>query len=401
MIANKIKNFTIFVMIFSFYSLVFSYLVVSGYSMFAPVNFIALSIVLTAMIMLYSREPFNFILLPIYRWMLFYFIIILLWMLLPNSYATDKNLRAVLLAIIFLFTMTALMYFDDDELSMSRKAILFVTIMAVFNNIYEFFNPWAFYQVGSDYNIVGRSAGFYINSNKASEAILLGLILSYSLVYKKLKTIFLVATFIGVLVTFSRAGIASWFIIVFILSIERVIDKKNILLVASFFGLGLLLAVPILIGYIESDLGSVSSNLINRLNFFSSSPHSMDGSERERLAIAIAALNVFADNVLFGGGIFLTNHWHFGVSTHNIYLKLMAEFGILGFFIFPLLVLSSVWQITGKEKKIAIAFVIYILITGLTTHNLLDEYHFLIAFALMANLSYKNRITIKDSHTKL
>ncbi|PNX52071.1 MAG: hypothetical protein BV458_10695 [Thermoplasmata archaeon M9B2D] len=334
----------------------------------------------------------NFIKLPIYKWMLFYFAVVLVWLTLPNSNAIEEDVRAILLSFIFLFTMTALMYFDDEKMTMSRRAVLLVTVLAVFNNIYEFFNPLAFYELDSGYNILGRSAGFYINSNKAGEAIILGLIFSYSLVPNKLKAIFLIATFAGVLVTFSRAGISSWFIVVAILSLEKVIDKKNIFVVAAFFGAGLFVVIPVLIGYIESDLDTVASNLLNRLDFFASTQHSLDYSELERIAVAVSAFNTFADHPFLGGGIFLTYHWGFDVSTHNIYLKLMAEYGIIGFFIYPLLLLSSVWHIRGKEeRKIANAFVVYLLVIGFTTHNILDAYHLLIAFGLMANLSYKNR----------
>jgi len=392
MSIEYIKKTTVFITVFVFYSYILSYLVVTGHPSFAPLNFIILSMVMTAVLILLCHRSMNFIKLPIYKWMLFYFAVVLVWLTLPNSNAIEEDVRAILLSFIFLFTMTALMYFDDEKMTMSRRAVLLVTVLAVFNNIYEFFNPLAFYELDSGYNILGRSAGFYINSNKAGEAIILGLIFSYSLVPNKLKAIFLIATFAGVLVTFSRAGISSWFIVVAILSLEKVIDKKNIFVVAAFFGAGLFVVIPVLIGYIESDLDTVASNLLNRLDFFASTQHSLDYSELERIAVAVSAFNTFADHPFLGGGIFLTYHWGFDVSTHNIYLKLMAEYGIIGFFIYPLLLLSSVWHIRGKEeRKIANAFVVYLLVIGFTTHNILDAYHLLIAFGLMANLSYKNR----------
>jgi len=393
---DKLKKVTIFITIFAFYSYVFSYLVVTGHKAMAPLNFIIVSIILTTGLVLMCHKSISFLKLPIYRWMLFYFIVVLVWLVLPNARAIEDDVKAMLLSMVFLFTVTTLMYFDDDKLTMSRRAILFVTLMAIFNNVYEFFNPLAFYSLESGFNILGRSAGFYINANKAGEAILLGLIFSYSIVPNKLKGIFLIATFAGVLVTFSRAGISSWFIIVTILSLEKVIDKKNIFLVAALLGVGLFVAVPFLIGYIQSDLDTVASNLLNRLDFFSSTEHTLDPSEIERIAVAVSAFNTFADHPLLGGGIALTYHWDFDVSTHNIYLKLMAEYGILGFFIYPLLVLSSVWHIRGPERKIANAFVVYLLLVGFTTHNILDAYHFLIAFGLMANLSYKNRRVVRN-----
>ena len=385
------KQIVIFIMVFLFYSSVFSYLGVTGHPSLAPLNFIILGIVLTGMLVFFTKKSINFLKIPIYAWMLFYFLIILLWLFMPNAYATEKDIRGLILSIIFLFMMTTLIYLDDDKLSMSRKAILFATLLAIFNNVYEFFDPWAFFQAGVKYKIMGRSAGFYINANKAGEAILLGLIFSYSFVSNKYKVIFLIATLIGVLVTFSRTAIVAWFMIVFVMSITKVLDRKNIIVLAAIIGLALLFVIPFLINYIELDYGMVANNLLNRLNFFSSSEHTLDASEAKRLKVMLMAWNVFADHPLVGGGISLTRHWAMNVSTHNIYLKLMAEFGIIGFFIFPLLIASSVWKAKGEVKQLAKIFVIYIVVVGFTTHNCLDSYHFLIAYALMANLSYKSR----------
>lgn len=395
---NNINKIIICVIVFMFYSHIFSYLAVTGHSLFVPVNFIALTIVIVSIMLMYSPKSIGFLKNPIYIWLLFYCIVLLIWLVLPNAQATEKDIRGLLLSIIFLFLMTTLMYFDDHRLSATRKAILFVTLLAIANNIYEFFNPLAFYKLDSGYNILGRSAGFYINSNKSGEAIIFGLIFSYRFVPEKLKSLFLIVTLVGILVTFSRTGIALWFIVVFILAKERMINAKSLFLLLSLLVVGIIFALPFLINYIETDFATVASNLLNRLDFFSTSIHTVDYSERERIVVAMGALEIFTEHPLLGGGISLTQHWHYHASTHNIYLKLMAELGVVGLLIYPLLIWSSVWRVRGTAKKFAKAFIVYVLAIGFTTHNILDSYHILIAFALMANLSYKSR-QVRDDET--
>ena len=395
--VSNINKIIIFIVVFMFYSHIFSYLAVTGHSLFVPVNFILLTIVLVSIMLMYNPKSMGFMQNPLYVWLLFYCIVLLIWLVLPNAQATEKDMKGLLLSIIFLFLMMTLMYFDDHRLSTTRKAILFVTLLAIFNNLYEFFNPFAFYKLNSGYNILGRSAGLYINSNKSGEAIIFGLIFSYRYVPKKLKSIFLVATLIGILVTFSRTGIALWFIVVFILAKERVINAKSLFLLLSLLFTGIIFALPFLINYIEADFGTVASNLLNRLDFFSSSTHTLDYSEQERITVAMGALEIFTAHPLLGGGISLTNHWQYHASTHNTYLKLMAELGMMGLIIYPLFVLSSVWKVRGTAKKLSKAFLVYVLAIGLTTHNILDSYHILIAFSIMANLSYKSRKARDDA----
>ncbi len=396
MIPNR---YFIFSIVAAFYSAIFSYLGIIVNPAFAPLIFIILSIGIT--LILAFKIPNSLGKLgatPIYRWILFYLIIAFIWVLLPNAQATQREVRLIVLSLIFLFIMTLLISFDDNKLTITRKAILTVTIFTIAGNIAEFFIPDLFSSLDSGYNITGRSAGLYLNANTSGEAIILGMILSYSMLDKKYRTFFLVASLLGVISTFSRTAIASWFVVVAILSYGKVIDKKNIAMVLGSLVLVGIFIVPFVIHYIETNLeaGTVT-NLMTRLNFFSSKSQGLDGSQQQRLEVARAALENFANNPLIGAGIAHTSHWEFPISTHNIYLKLMAEYGIIGVFLYPLLILSTVWKAKNEAVAIARAFSIYLLIIGFTTHNSLDEHHLLIAFAVMANLTYHSKTTNSNS----
>ncbi len=389
---NKIKQIIIFITIFIFYSYTPTYLGVSGYSMLAPINFIFLTILVVGVLVVLNPQAFSVLKLPIVKWIVLYLVIMLVWLLMPSSKSDLQDIKDMLLPIIFLSLILVLTSFDDDEMSVSRRAILFATLLAIFNNINEFFNPLAYYSLESGYNILGRSAGFYINSNISGEAILIGIVLSYRYVHNKFKVLFLIVAFLGILVSFSRTGIASWFLIVFLLGLVKTIDKRNILIILLTFIIGITVLLPIFISFIESNLTGVAGNLITRLDFFAAKQHFLDASEISRLAVANAAYDLFSNNPFVGSGISTIKHWAHHVSTHNMYLKLMAEYGIIGMFLYPLILFSAVVELSGKERNMIYVLIAYLLLIGFTTHNALDGYHFMITFAVLANLSHKSKL---------
>jgi O-antigen ligase len=295
--------------------------------------------------------------------------------------------------------MTILISNDDDNFSKTRGAILFVTLLAISNNIYEFFNPFAFYDMNSEYNIIGRSAGFYIDPNISAQAILYGLIFSYTLIPKNIKILFLLFTLLGVLVTFSRGGIIGWLIIVTLLFKYKQIDKKTIVTILLILFISIIILLPILTDIIMGSFDGQSDNLLNRLNFFNTSSK-MDASQIERLAILNSAFNLFADNPFFGAGLSIIRHWGYSVAPHNMYLMLMAQFGFVGLVLYIYLMYVIVQNAKDETKIISKIFLFYILFTSLLTHNILDGYHNIIAIVLMSNMSYRSYTIYKNKEKK-
>lgn len=389
---NKSHQWLIFIIISAHFTHLFTYLGIVVHPSLSPLIFIVATIgVMTALV---STNPksLNYIFrVPLYRWLLFYVVISLIWMILPNSHAAPKDMRIIILSAAFLFAVSSIIYFDDSSFTITRTALLVVTIISASNNILEFFNPTLFVPEGAESKIIGRSAGLYINANQAGVGILLGMIFSYALVPQKLKLLFLLLCLIGIISTFSRTSIAAWFMIVFIMIFTRSINKKTAVSIGISLFISATILLPILVSFLDINLESGANNLINRLDFFSSNKYEVDASQQERINIAKGAFRYFEDNPLLGGGLALTRYWEFQVSAHNMYLVLMAERGIIGFFIYPLFILSAVWKAKGEARKIALAFGAYVTVIGFTSHNILDSYHTLIAFSLMAGLSYRSR----------
>ena len=57
---------------------------------------------------------------------------------------------------------------ESSAIKLARKTLVVAVLFAVALNVYELFVPMAFS------NVMGRSAGLYINPNIAGEALVLG-----------------------------------------------------------------------------------------------------------------------------------------------------------------------------------------------------------------------------------
>jgi O-antigen ligase len=101
--------------------------------------------------------------------------------------------------------------------------------------------------------------------------------------------------------------------------------------------------------------------------------------------------DLFLKHPWIGNGIGSTEHWALPYSTHNMYLYYMADYGITGALLFPLLVLAVTIQARGETRKIGYCFAAFMLFWGWFDHDIVRNYYSLFAFALMAVLAWLSR----------
>ncbi|WP_414571138.1 O-antigen ligase family protein [Nostoc sp. CCY 9925] len=376
--------------VFAFFTDINSYLYTSGIVSQPPLFWI-LGFAVASIPLILSQD--KYIPLSVIIWCFGFIFVSLLWFVLfsPSGELAFEELRKRLLAVIFIIAMTLIFSRNQTIHYLAQWAIFLAVLIAVFNNIYEFFNPAAFSSLGNG----GRATGFYLNPNSNGCALILGMIFSVSILQPIYRLPFVSIVGFGVLLTFSRGAILGWLVTVIIFTIARILHLNKLL----YWILG--------IGIFIISLGSqwweellqnlnLNTNSLERIAWFQNiSTSDSEDSADSRLEVAQLAWQMFTKHPFFGNGIGSTLTWNIEISTHNIYLYYMADHGIIGALILPLLVYAVTQHARGETKYIGLAFAAFILLWGLFSHNVLEERYILIMFSFMAAMTGASRLEQK------
>lgn len=311
----------------------------------------------------------------------------------PDEIA-HQELENRIISVIFLLLM--LLIFSKYYIVQlwARRAVLIAVLWAVVNNIYNLFNPLISGPLGT----AGRSGGFYGDPNMSGAALILGMIFSVGLLQPKYRVPFLSVVAIGVLLTFSRGAILGWLIVVMIFFIARMIPHPRLFYWVVGLGMIVLGLEPLWENSLYlgglNDFNLLNQNAPEGIEKHLSRLHLEDeeGSSESRLYVARLAWQQFVEHPLLGNGIGAAQELGVEVSTHNMYLLFITEHGILGIFIFPLLVYLVIQRACGETKHIGFCFAAFILTWGLFSHNILEQRFILIIFSLMAAMSVTSQL---------
>jgi len=330
---------------------------------------------------------------PIARWCYGFFMVSCTWFLFQpmQSEVAWQELRRRSLAMAFMLIVLAV--FSNLEAQVwARRAIFAAVLLGVGLNVFELFNPQTFSSV------IGRAAGLYINPNESGVALVLGMILTLGLLPQRYRLLFAFAVGAGVALTFSRSAMVGWIIsIIVILKIGQINLRRSFVTGFVVVAISLIAAVAQWdkIQYQLEDLGVLNSNVMGRVGWLNQ-PIASDESALGRQQVAEIALEKFSDSPVLGQGVgasqkLLMVEGGVEISSHNQYLNLMVDHGILGFFILPLLTLAVTWRARGEIKQTGIAFAAFIFYIGFFSHNILEDRFILLAFSLMAAMIFKSR----------
>jgi O-antigen ligase len=294
----------------------------------------------------------------------------------------NTRIQYILLATVigFAFSITPAKSYE--------KIIPYLAVLIPCTVALDFFFPGYLHPRGSDLTIVGRGSAAYFNPNIAGEVILIVFLLASPVVRTRWRTILFILAGIGVALTFARAAIVAWIILLLYLSARRVLPKSFILFTVLAVG------CMILIGGFESylnnrhDFDGAVDNIQARLQFFSG-VNLNDDSAHERMAVLRESWNLFLENPLFGAGAGITetgpsHQWHQRASTHNQLLLLAAEYGIFGIILWATLLIALWKGRYFKDRCLQHAVVLLVLFMTMFTHNMFEYLHWLVTFAMVS-----------------
>lgn len=263
--------------------------------------------------------------------------------------------------------------------------LVFLMVLLPCAVIFDFAQPGTLYPLDTEGAVLGRAAAMFINPTMAGEAILLVFLLGCAVTSTKYRVPLFLLCGAGTLATFSRSSIIGWVLILPILVFKRTLPKSTI--VTTVLGLGLCLVfVGAFENYLDSrqDLDAASSNILSRLDFFSSFKFDDDSSE-ERADVIRAGWELFLQDPVFGAGAGATQFWSQRGSTHNQLLLFAAEYGILGVGLWVWL-LVILWN--GRffeDRGLQLAMVFMFAFMSMFTHQMLDAASYWLAtFAMIS-----------------
>ena len=178
----------------------------------------------------------------------------------------------------------------------------------------------------------GRASGLYWDPNQCATFLALMIPLAtYGLKKSASLLVYLIAL-IGIFFTFSREGVVLWFAAVFLDMLVRPGDPSvkmqkiftNLINFSLFFIVAIGFIALIWMDLIESLRPYLNADTFSRL-----SGGDM-GSASERVEVLSLGWNLFAEHPYFGAGYGATHVWNFPVSVHNMFILMLAEFGIVG-----------------------------------------------------------------------
>jgi hypothetical protein len=329
---------------------------------------------------------------PVTAWLVMYLIFNLIWLaIFPVDETVMQYFRMRVLTVVYIPLMYVL--FHQKSLRHIQIVIIVVGLMSVFNCCLQLISPEIFLVTEKE---SPRPAGFYVNPTKTGAALILAMIFGIDIIRQKFRIPYMLILGLGIVVTFSRSGMITWLICFLIYIFTRVAtDKPRRLLiwlvtVATIFTVAN--PLPLIIEPL-ADAGLVSYSVKGRLEWTQDASKSEgDESANERKDVARLGWLTYTNHPFLGTGIASTYKWEARVSTHNMYLYMMAEHGITGVLVFLLMIAAPLYQNRGINLAMKSSFVAFMLVISFFSHNVMEERYLIMSIALLAAMNTNGNI---------
>jgi hypothetical protein len=329
--------------------------------------------------MLHRREPFVDQLKVVVLWGAAYLALSAAWlMILPSDIATQE-FRDRLFSVFFM-AVAAVALTSPECRRVAAGAAVVVVLGTVAINVIQMVQP--------DWFVMGvstRASGLLGNANQCGAALVIGMIIAAPIIAPRLRLPFFLATGVGVALTFSRSSLVGWILASLVLTLfDSSRTRFRSLLVAGTVTLFLTVAFLQIAGASGAIRWfSLDDNQADRVSFFSTLDTSDDAAQ-ERKQVASEAWDLFLERPLLGHGLGSTLEWNERASTHNMFLYLIADHGLIGVFILPALLAGVISRRQRADSGPYWAFCLFALWDAFFSHNLLEERYLLLGFAFFA-----------------
>jgi O-antigen ligase len=338
---------------------------------------------------------------PLAGWFVVYVVAGLVWLLFSGTYFEGETRQWRLRVLALLVFAAAWILARAAHRPSLGAIVLGCAALAAVGNWLDVLFPFRFVPAGHEASNPGRGAGLFMNANQAGTAVIAMVIAALPSLPLRWRGPSLLLMLLAVAPTFSRSALLCAGLVLALCAALRLVNRKQLLLVLAL--------VPAIIAGLwamhDNAAGSGEINLRNleqRIEFFTDGD-AYDDSAEERRYVASIASQMIAEHPLLGNGIASTVAEGYGRGTHNMYLMLTAEQGLVGAMLYGTLLallVSRGWtafrrgatraaQESGAALLLMGAFFAFI---GLFSHNLLEEPSTMFVLAFVASASSPRRV---------
>jgi O-antigen ligase len=333
----------------------------------APIRFVLLFAgAAAALVILNVRAPMPLLRSPLVLWVVFYVLMTTAWAIVTvTSRAASDALRDVYRSAGLVLAF-AVFFADPRARRLGTLAVAAAVVLASCVNVAELLGLVQF--VGQDeVRVQGRAGGLYVNANIAAMAIVFGHAIVIGRIPRRWRVPLLVVGVAGVLPTFSREAAVCLVALIGYTVWRRQIGLWPVALACAAAVVFVTMNAESVAGFLDDVL---TTDTRSRLRF--------GGGDSGRIALARDAWRMFLDAPLTGHGLGAMTQSR-GEHSHNQFLILAGDHGVIGLLAFPALALALV-----AANPAAAPFALVLMLAGFFSHNLLEDPVVLLAIALVA-----------------
>lgn len=367
----------------------------------APKYWIVGTFLVTAILFLPDLKPMALLRKPIVWWTAIYLLISIIWMAWAHNQESASEGLTLVITTALLVGTAAIAYPRIKCNSFLWDITLWLALLvAVASIVLEYFSPSAFLFAEAGQGITGRSAGLYLNPNIAGQALLM--ILACILVRSSPRVSLIAAgiTLTGLLLTFSRGGLIGWLALVTFATVLGRLPRWFLLVITGAAAITLA-AGPLVFDMLSVIISPENRNSLDRIAWLLGQGQLGDYSSNERKYLVGYAWQDYLRAPILGHGLGYMWAWAAGLGTHNMILRHLVEYGMLGVLILPsFLVLAVRSSPRGTDRRWLWMAIAVVLMLSMFTHNMLEGASFMLPFLFLnlAPISENRNVDMANFH---
>lgn len=321
---------------------------------------------------------------PLLWWAVAYLFLSILWIGRADNLESAADGLVMVVTTCLYVGAALLAYPSVSHHNRAWIAMLWLALLlAVLSIVQEYFNPAAYVFSESGQGIQGRAAGVYLNPNIAAQTLVLILACLMAHGTPRGNVIALLLTGIGLLLTFSRGGILVWGVLAVAATLRGRLPRWFLLAIVVA-AITIAVAGSVVLDGLSAFVPPENRNSLDRLAWLLDLGRLHNYSSEDRTLLANYAWMKFMEAPFLGQGLGYMWVWESSQGAHNMSLRFMVEYGLIGVLIFPLFLVASVRSSVADVDRGWIWLMAgVVMLLSFFSHNMTEQAVFILPWMAM------------------